>query len=46
MYYGIVLGIINLIIFYFITLSEMRIAKIIWRVNPFPNEILTDIMPN
>lgn len=33
-------------LFYFITPGEMRIAKIIWRLNPFPIENLTDIMSN
>lgn len=31
---------------YFIALSEIRIAKIIWSVNPVPNENLTNIMPD
>lgn len=41
--YGTVLDIRIFIIFYFITLSEIRIAMITWRVNPFPNENLTNI---
>lgn len=42
----IVLHIRNLIIFYFITCSEIKRAKIIQKVNPFSNKNLTNIMPN
>ena len=41
-----VLIIRNLIIFYFTTLSELIIVKIIWRVNPFLSDNLTNIMSN
>ena len=45
-YIYIVLIIRNLIIFYFTTLSELIIVKIIWRVNPFLSDNLTNIMSN
>lgn len=32
--------------FYFTALSEIRIAKIIWSVNPILYENLTNIMPD